>query len=60
MNFEEPEGRTTLQKDLAPVPESESEESETDSDSEPSGYIVYRLQIKKVYKTLLSEEELIE
>jgi hypothetical protein len=57
MNFEEPEGRTTLQKDLAPVSESESE---SESDSEPSGYIVYRLQIKKVYKTLLSEEELIE
>jgi hypothetical protein len=58
MNFEEPKGRGTLQKDLAPV--SDSDDSDEDSDEEPSGYITYRLQIKKVYKTLLSEEELIE
>ena len=61
MNFEEPKGRTTLQKDLATVSDSDdSDEDDSESDEEPSGYITYRLQIKKVYKTLLSEEELIE
>ena len=59
MNFEEPKGRATLQKDLATVSDSDDSD-EDDSDEEPSGYITYRLQIKKVYKTLLSEEELIE
>lgn len=60
MNFEEPKGRGTLQKDLAPVSDSDDSDEDEDSDEEPSGYITYRLQIKKVYKTLLSEEELIE
>ena len=57
MEPEDPKGRPILQKDLAPIEEDEEDSSD---DDEPSGYIVYRLQIKKVYKTLLSEEELID
>ena len=62
--FEEPEGRTTDQKDLAPVSDSStdsdsSSDSDSDSGTEPSGYIIVKLQIKKRYKTILSEEELI-
>jgi len=66
MEFEEPEGRTTDQKELAPLSSSSSDQdsdtdtdSDTDPASEPSGYILVRLQIKKRYKTILSEEELI-
>jgi len=57
MESEDPKGRPILQKDLATV---ESDEEDSSDDDEPSGYIVYRLRIKKVYKTILSEEELID
>ncbi len=57
MESEDPKGRPILQKDLATV---ESDEEDSSDDDDPSGYIVYRLQIKKVYKTILSEEELID
>ena len=55
MDFEEPEGHTTCHKELAQFP-SDTEEEEDDV----SGYIVVRLQIKKQYKTILSEENLID
>lgn len=56
MQYEEPEGCNTDHKILADWSDSESE---SESDSEPEGYIVIKLQIKKTYKNILSEEELI-
>ena len=57
MDFEEPEGHTTCHKELAQFPSDTEEEEE---EAQVSGYIVVRLQIKKQYKTILSEENLID
>ena len=61
MKFEEPEGRATDDKDLATWPtDTESTESDGDGDGEePKGYIVVRRRIKKTYRVILSEEELL-
>ena len=58
MDFEEPEGHTTCHKELAQFPSDTEEEEE--EEAQVSGYIVVRLQIKKQYKTILSEENLID
>ena len=57
MDFEEPEGQATCHKELAQFP---SDTEEDEEETEVSGYIVVRLQIKKQYKTILSEENLID
>ena len=65
MNFEEPVGQDPVHKDLAPWPDTSSSsggDTDTESDtSEPSGFIVYRLPLKKRrYKVILDEEELLQ
>jgi hypothetical protein len=57
MNFEEPEGRATDDKELATWP-TDTESTESDGE-EPKGYIVVRRRIKKTYRVILSEEELL-
>lgn len=57
MKFDEPEGRAPNEKELATwTTDTESTESEGD---EPKGYIVVRRQIKKTYRVILSEEDLL-
>ena len=59
MKFEEPEGRATDDKELATWP-TDTESTESDGDGEePKGYIVVRRRIKKTYRVILSEEELL-
>ena len=58
--LEHPEGRTTDQKDYAEWSSVSSENSD-DEEVEPVGYIIVTRPrvLKKVYKEILSEEELI-
>lgn len=57
--LEHPEGRTTDQKDYAEW--SSASENSDDEEVEPVGYIIVTRPrvLKKVYKEILSEEELI-
>jgi len=67
MDFDEPEGRDPEKVELAQWSSTDSgsgsgSNSDSDTDDEgvvPSGYIIVKLQIKKKYKTILSEEELL-
>jgi hypothetical protein len=57
-----PHGYVIQTRELATLTDSDDEsddDDDEDDDGSPKGYIQFRMQIKKKYKVILQEEELI-